>query len=209
MRGATVVQLFLTMSLTFSRCQSKLRFCLVFLTKRLRGGLYTPTVPVPQPGAHAGWGVAIWESAAKSLLPDFELFGPVPLDPRDKRWPGASVATNNTGELTAMVEALLWLEQEAPGAPDLPAMILFDFTYSHDVLTGTATPTANQELIEEGQRVLERAKAKRLICWAKVRGHSGNLGNDYADHLAEQGAAGKQTRHCARWLLPMGAPRRP
>ena len=164
--------------------------------------LYTDGAGPSAGHPHAGWGVAIWESAAKSHLPDFELFGPVPLDPRDKRWLGASVATNNTGELTAMVEALLWLEQEAPGAPDLPAIIWFDSTYAHDVLTGTPTPTANQELIDEGQRVLERVKTKRLICWAKVRGHSGNLGNDYADHLAEQGATGKQTRHSARWLLP-------
>ncbi|CAK9056851.1 LINE-1 retrotransposable element ORF2 protein (ORF2p) [Includes: Reverse transcriptase [Durusdinium trenchii] len=205
MRGDTAVQLYLTTSLTFSQRQRKLSLCLGFLRKRL-WALYTDGAGPSAGHPHAGWGVAIWESAAKSHLPDFELFGPVPLDPRDKRWLGASVATNNTGELTAMVEALLWLEQEAPGAPDLPAIIWFDSTYAHDVLTGTATPTANQELIDEGQRVLERVKTKRLICWAKVRGHSGNLGNDYADHLAEQGATGKQTRHSARWLLPMGAP---
>ena len=80
------------------------------------------------PQGFAGWGVAIWsanEQGPQSTLPTVELFGPVPLQPWDVRWLGATVASNNTGELTAMAEALLWLDQEAPGDPTLPALIRF------------------------------------------------------------------------------------
>ena len=32
------------------------------------------------------------------------------------------------------------------------------------------------------------------------------MGNDFADHLADQGAKGSQTTQSPRWLLPLGAP---
>ena len=77
----------------------------------------------PSPGAPiAGWGVAVWENASTSSEPSFELFGPVCLSSHDKRFLGAIAATNNVGELSAMVEARLWLESEAPGTRDLPAL---------------------------------------------------------------------------------------
>ncbi|CAJ1414131.1 unnamed protein product, partial [Effrenium voratum] len=82
-------------------------------------------------GPHAGWGIAVWVEGVRSVLPEFELFGPVPLQSWEPRWMGADIASNNVGELTAMLEALLWLEQEAPGDAGLPARIRFDSTYAH------------------------------------------------------------------------------
>ena len=45
----------------------------------------------------------MWVEGVRSVLPEFELFG------REPRWMGADIASNNVGELTAMLEALLWL----------------------------------------------------------------------------------------------------
>lgn len=42
------------------------------------------------------------------------LHGPVVLNPASNNWIGAQRATNNTGELPAMIEALIWINQEAP-----------------------------------------------------------------------------------------------
>ena len=141
-----------------------------------------------------------------SVLADVELFGPVPTARWDNRWLGAEIASNNTGELTAMAEALLWLDTEAPGDPTLPALIRYDSTYAFEVITGKATPTENIDLVQNIQTILRSVSAKRCIDWQKVKGHSNDLGNDYADKLAEQGAAGKQTNQWSRWLLPVGSP---
>eukprot|EP00969_Alexandrium_andersonii_P146779 6491212-Alexandrium_andersonii.AAC.1 len=47
-----------------------------------------------------------------------ELFGPVVLDPNSGLYLGAEVASNNTGELCGICEALLWLRDcEPSGAP--------------------------------------------------------------------------------------------
>ena len=161
------------------------------------------------PNGHAGWGVAIWsanEQGPSGPLPDVELFGPVPLAQWDDRWLGATVASNNTGELTAMAEALLWLDQEAPGNPAIPALIRYDPTYAFDVLTGRATATENTELVQNIQTILRSVSSKRCIEWSKVKGHSHDHGNDYADKLAEAGASGKQTTQWTRWHLPVGSP---
>ena len=64
---------------------------------------------------YAGWGAAIWDNSSESNTPTFELYGPVCIHSGDARWLGADTHTNNAGELTSMVEALLWLEKEAPG----------------------------------------------------------------------------------------------
>ncbi|CAK9016044.1 unnamed protein product [Durusdinium trenchii] len=154
----------------------------------------------------AGWGVAIWEGSLSSDLPNFELFGPVPTAEWDARWLGARTASNNTGELTAVAEALLWLEKEAPGPACAPATIWFDSTYAHDIITGISAPAANEELATTAVDIYRRISTLRVIQWCKVKGHSGNPGNDYADALADKGRAGEQTRHSPRWLLPVGSP---
>ena len=70
--------------------------------------------PVSGVAPFAGWGVAVCGGQSQSPNPDVSFFGPACLAKGDKRWIGAESATNNVGELTACVEALLWLEDEAP-----------------------------------------------------------------------------------------------
>ena len=87
--------------------------------------LYTDGAGPDERHPDAGWGVAIWEGCLSS---DLEW---------DARWLGARTASNNTGELTAVAEAL---EKEAPGPANAPATIWFDSTYAHDIITGIAAP---------------------------------------------------------------------
>ena len=68
MRGDTAVQLSLTTSLTFSQCQSKLSLCLSFLRTRLRGGLYTQTVPALQPGTRMQAGASLSGNRLPNLI---------------------------------------------------------------------------------------------------------------------------------------------
>lgn len=54
-----------------------------------------------------------------------ELYAPVCLDKEDQRFLGAEQASNNTGELSAIAEALLWLRDECPGPASIPAEIVY------------------------------------------------------------------------------------
>ncbi len=67
----------------------------------------------------AGWGFCVFEMAPGDssagpglgrLKPIVELFGPVVTDESDPLFMGADGHSNNTGELQAVAEALLWLK---------------------------------------------------------------------------------------------------
>ncbi|CAJ1328949.1 unnamed protein product, partial [Effrenium voratum] len=80
----------------------------------------------------AGWGVAVY------TLPDgvraiAELHGPVLTDATDQRYLGADKATNNTAELTAIAEALVWIDTEAPGPGDTALHIYYDSQCAADL----------------------------------------------------------------------------
>ena len=121
----------------------------------------------------------------------------------DSRWIGAGSRTNNVGEVTAMVEALLWLQYEAPGPESAPATIFYDSTYAFNALTGTDDPEANLDLIRKARAVFASASSTRNVFFRRVKGHSGDLGND---RLAGRGARGEQSSQSARWLSPMNVP---
>ena len=155
---------------------------------------------------YAGWGVGIWESRLTSFFPDFALWGPVPVEQWDPRWLGALQPTNNTAEVTAIAEALIWLDTEAPGPEHIPATLWYDSTYAVDAITKDHYPEHNTELILKVRELLQTVSAKRALDFQKVKAHSGNHGNEQADRLANKGATGSQTNMSSRWTLPIGSP---
>jgi hypothetical protein len=71
----------------------------------------------------AGWGACVVEGATSGPPPQYrpvggaaiaELFGPVDLNASSPHYLGAEVASNNTGELSAICEALRWLIKHEP-----------------------------------------------------------------------------------------------
>eukprot|EP00973_Karenia_brevis_P075145 10439282-Karenia_brevis.AAC.1 len=68
----------------------------------------------------AGWGVVIFRIPIESDIPDYVLHGPVIVQDWDHRWIGAREFTNNTGELSAIGEAMMWLRDEAPDGGSAP-----------------------------------------------------------------------------------------
>ncbi len=126
----------------------------------------------PGPG---GWGA--WLSSGELSK---ELFG------------GEPQTTNQRMELTAAIQALTALKRPC-------AVVLY--TDSLYVLKGITTwiagwkrngwlnsakqPVKNAEL----WRALDEAVAPHEIDWRWVKGHSGDVGNERADALANQGAA--------------------
>jgi ribonuclease HI len=126
----------------------------------------------PGPG---GWGA--WMSSGEHSK---DLFG------------GEAVTTNNRMELMAVIQALTALK--GPSEVDL-------YTDSQYVRQGITTwihnwkrrgwvttdkkPVKNADLWRE----LDEATRRHTVEWHWVKGHAGDVGNERADALANQGAA--------------------
>lgn len=149
----------------------------------------------------AGWGVVVVrrsESEGEQCV--VELFGPVTLDTGSPYFLGAEVGSNNTAELSAICEALLWLVEQAGPSGNAPAAIYYDSEYAAKQLQGLWKTNKNHALVQEGKSILKRAQELRSIRFEHVKGHSGHTWNDRADRLANDGAAGKQCKE-GRWRL--------
>ena len=72
----------------------------------------------------------------------------------DHRWIGARDETNNTGELSAITEAMLRLLQEAADNGVEPIMLRYDSEYAANSAMGRWAPMCNKELADEAKRVV-------------------------------------------------------
>jgi len=93
--------------------------------------------------------------------------------------------TNNVGELVAILRAV-----ESVPADESPVDILTDSLYAIDVVSGRKRAKANAELVASVQAALTSRPGIRLV---KVKGHSGEPGNELADKLANDAVAARKT----------------
>ena len=164
----------------------------------------------------AGWGVAMYLEhcipegpADESSL--IELFGPVVTDSKSPFFMGASRHTNNTGELTAFGEAIIWLKSnwirlcESTSTPLRKIVFHSDSDYAINAIIGTYRGSINSDLYSHIQQLLRDFKLSLQpsnldrnglpralisipsISIRKVKAHSGIKGNEKADKLAELG----------------------
>jgi ribonuclease HI len=132
----------------------------------------------PGPG---GWGAFLRFASSTGVVHEKELFG------------GEAHTTNNRMELTAAVRALEALKR--------PCRVVLntDSRYVMDGITkwlagwkkrgwvnSAKEPVKNMDLWKQ----LEAAAAPHEVEWRWVRGHSGDVGNERADALANRGCAG-------------------
>lgn len=123
-------------------------------------------------------GVGGWGAWLKAGGHERELFG------------GEAVTTNNRMELTAVIEALRALKR--PCVVNLHV----DSTYVMNGMskwiagwkrngwrTGDKKPVKNVDLWQ----ALDEQVARHTITWTWVKGHSGDVGNEKADELANRG----------------------
>jgi len=88
------------------------------------------------------------------------------------------IATNNIAELEAIKTALMELKTTKK-----PVRVYTDSSYSFGVLTLNWKAKKNGELIDSIKNLMGKFKDLKLI---KVRGHSGQEGNERADFLANR-----------------------
>jgi ribonuclease HI len=147
----------------------------------------------------AGWGaVAITNCAGTEQFPAdsdsahvlARLYGPVLLDPTHPQYLGAEVGSNNTGELTAIGEALKWVDTCEAISEGAAVVIRYDSKYAANIANGTWTAHKNTKLAESVQALHKKCTKKRRIAFSHVKGHSNHMWNDEADRLANKGGTG-------------------
>ena len=113
---------------------------------------------------------------------------------------GARSLTNNTAELSALVEFCLWAlfghEQGNDWISELSLVVHCDSKYVIDCVEGEFRPKENVTLSTLARHLWSGA-TKRLhlrIVW--VKGHSGNSSNDKADEAAKKGC---DKDKCSLW----------
>ena len=131
----------------------------------------------------AGWG---WTARQREGWLD--ACGPVITSRDHNAYIGASVGSNNTGELSAIVEALLFASEHEY----THVQIYTDSQWAINVITGRWRARTNKVLVGSAQRLFR--KSGMLIRFHWVKGHQGNEGNERADRLAEEGKVSTEAK---------------
>ena len=115
---------------------------------------------------------------------------------------GARTHSNNTAEMTAMIEALSFLDPHGPVARDEQSCIYYDSLHGAGLCLGTIQARTHVQLALACQRSMIFAQSKLRLTMQHVYCHSGNLGNECADHAAALGTFGlTSSRNVAtRWI---------
>ena len=119
-----------------------------------------------------------------------EACGPVTTQPSTAHFLGATVGSNNTGELTAWMEAALYLLGNPDSIPS-SVTLFYDSKWAANTVTGKFKAKRNRSLVANAKRIYALLQSKTQVHWQWVKGHSGAKHNEHADALAEKG---KQTQ---------------
>lgn len=137
----------------------------------------------------AGWGfIAVRDGKVLA-----ERWGPVVIDSGHAHYLGAEKKSNNTGELSGVAEALLWLRDEE--GSDGPAALCYDSTYAANITSGAFRAHKNVDLAKTCRDLYcsEGTRRKRKLALEHVKGHSGDALNERADALVQRGVAGESS----------------
>ena len=128
------------------------------------------------------------EDLTNMEAPEYSIYCPVVTKAYDKRYLGASRETNNTGELTAIGELMVWLLEEAPDNGEAEVDARYDSKYAADQTRAKTTTNTNGVLVAKLQRLVRQVEEKRVLSWTHVYGHTNEHGNEIVDRLAKKGA---------------------
>ena len=129
----------------------------------------------------AGWGFVV--VGGKGEVVD-EQCGPVVTDKQSPHFLGAECGSNNTAELSAICQALIWL-LEKKGRESVT--LCFDSNYAAMIASGQWKAKQNLELAKRARELFQQVEVHCNISLKHVKGHSGHKWNDHADLLANKG----------------------
>ena len=139
----------------------------------------------------AGWGVI-----ARSPRGTIDvMFGPVVTTEAHPAFLGARAHSNNTAEMTAVIEALYFLGPRGSVARNEEACIYDDSKHAAGVCLGTIQARSRVQLALACQRSILCAQHRLRLTMQHVYGHAETLGNECADHAAALGSLGFISSH--------------
>ena len=115
------------------------------------------------------------------------MFGPVVTTEAHLAFAGARVLSNNTAEMSAVVEALPFLGTHGPVARDACSCFFYESRHAAGVCLGTMLARTHVQVGLSCQLVLKVQHRLRFTI-RHVHSHAENLGNECADHAAALGA---------------------
>ena len=127
------------------------------------------------------------------------MFGPVVTTEAHLAFTGARTHSNNTADMTAMVEALSFLGPHGPVDQDERACICHDSLHAAGLCLGTIQARTHVQLALACQRSMVFARRKLQLTMQHVYSHSGNLGNECADHAAALGTFELTSSQVTTW----------
>ena len=118
------------------------------------------------------------------------MFGPVITTEAHPAFSGARTHSNNTAEMSAMIEALSFLGTRGPVARDVESCVYHDSKHAAGVSLGTIQARTHVQLAFARQQSMLCTQHRLRLTMQHVYGHTGNLGNECADHAAALGSLG-------------------
>ena len=130
------------------------------------------------------------------------MFGPVNTTEAHLAFSGARTHSNNTAEVTAMIEALSSFGPHGPVARDGQPCIYNDALHAAGVCLGTIQARTHVQLALSCQRSMLCAQHMLGSPCKHVYDHTGNLGNECADHADALSSLGLISSHnvSTRWV---------
>ena len=140
----------------------------------------------------AGWG-AVARSHHGRI---FVMFGPVVTTEAHLAFAGARVHSNNSAEMSAIVEA-----PHGPVDRDACSCVFYDSKHAAGVCLGTTHARTHVQLGHSCQQLLLKVQRSLRFTMQYVYNHAENLGNECADHAAALGAFGLVSKQnlSTRW----------
>ena len=134
----------------------------------------------------AGWGAWIATKTDSGATAIADLWGPVVTDNQSEFYQQCEIGSNNTGELTGMLQALLWARNQNGHEP---LAICYDSMYAANLTAGITKAKANKGVAKlcRDAFIEESARREGGITMIHGKGHSDQIGNEKADERVQWG----------------------
>ena len=132
------------------------------------------------------------------------MFGPILTTEAHLAFSGARTHSNNTAEMTAMVEALSFFGPCGSVARDANSCIYKDSKHAAGVCLGTIQARTHVQLALACERSMLCTQHRLRLTMQHVYGQTGDLGNECTDHATVRGSHGLISSHniATRWGRP-------
>ena len=110
------------------------------------------------------------------------MFGPVITAEAHLAFAGARTHSNNTAEMSAMIEPLFFLGPHGPVARGANSCIFYDSKHAAGVCLGTIRARTHVQLALACPQSMLSVQHRPRFTTRHVYGHAGNLGNECTDH---------------------------